>query len=368
MFHRIGADLEAGFREFQALYRRYRDSARYSACEALVRLVGEYRPTLSNAQRGWLSFYEAEAARDGRDLVRAVSLLTELARRELEPALAIHAHVHLGAVLRNLRRQEAAREEVGRALQLASTSPGGSALLHLAHQELGLLARDDGDVEEASRHLRRTIELGIAAGDRLVVASAYNSLGTVLQKLDPHQAIAALESGAAQLTAEADALRRAQVLNNLGLAYANVGDWERSQQSFERSLEIKRAAADFYGQALTLLNVARVFHARQQPIAARNALTESARLFRAVHDPGSAAAAGQELARALRLAGEMQQARQEAASAAELFEEAGRIAEAQALQREFVSGRRRHPWRWLLICAVVGVVLIVALVLLARMA
>lgn len=284
MFHRLGADLEAGFREFQALYRRYRDSARYSACEALVRLVAEYRPVLSDRQRAWLRFYEAEAARDGRDTARAVSLLTELTHRELEPALAIRAHVHLSAALRSLRRQDAAREQVCRALRLASANPEGGALLHLVHQELGLIARDEGDVEEGSRHLRRTVELGTIAEDRLVVAGAYNSLGTVLQKFDPQQAIAALESGAALLTDEADAVRRAQVLNNLGLAYANVGDWARSEQSYERSLEIKRASVDLYGQALTLLNIARVFRAAPAALCGaqcvdriRSAVSDSAR-------------------------------------------------------------------------------------------
>jgi tetratricopeptide (TPR) repeat protein len=337
MFHRLGADLEAGFGLFQDLYRKYRESARYSACEGLVRLVAEYRPVLSDRQRAWLTFYEAETATDGHDLGRAVSLLTGLTRQELEPALAIRAHVHLSAVLRRLRRLKAAGKQARLALQVGSASSEGEALLHLVHQELGLIARDEGDVEQASYHLRRALELGTAVGDRLVVASAYNGLGTVLQKFDPRQAITVLEAGAARL--EEDAVRRAQVLNNLGLAYANVGDWAKSQRSFERSLEIKRAAADIYGQALSLLNVARVYQARQQPFAARNALTESATLFETVRDSGSAAAARRELARVLRLAGETEQARHEAAAAVSLFQQAGRSVEAQALQREFALKR-----------------------------
>jgi tetratricopeptide (TPR) repeat protein len=337
MFHRVGADPEAGFGFFQNLYRSYRESARYSACEGLVHLAAEYRPILSDRQRSWLAFYEAETAKDGHDLGRAVSLLSELTRQKLEPALAIRAHVHLSAALRSLRRLEAAAKQARRALQLASANSEGGALLHLAHQELGLIARDEGDVENASHHLRRALELGTAVGDRLVVASAYNGLGTLLQKFDPRQAITVLEAGAARL--EEDAVRRAQVLNNLGLAYANVGDWAKSQQSFERSLEIKRAAVDLYGQALSLLNVARVYQARQEPFASRNALTESATLFETAHDPGSAATARRELARVLRLAGETEQARHEAAAAVRLFQQTGRGAEAQALQREFALGR-----------------------------
>jgi tetratricopeptide (TPR) repeat protein len=333
MFHRIGVDLEAGFGFFKNLYSEYRESARYSACEGLVRLVAEYRPVLSDRQLSWLTFYEAETARDGHDLARALSLLTTLTGQRLEPALAIRAHLHLSAALRSLRRLEAAGKQARRALQLASAHPEGRALLHLVHQEIGLIARDEGDVEKASHHLRRTIELGTAVRDRLAVASAYNGLGTVLQKFDPRQAITVLEAGAARL--EGDVVRRAQVLNNLGLAYANVGDWAESQQSFERSLEIKRAAADLYGQALSLLNVARVHQARQQPFAARNALTESATLFETVRDSGSAATARRELARVLRTAGETERAREEAASAVRLFQQTGRSIEAQAVQREF---------------------------------
>jgi len=339
MFHRLGSDLETGFGLFQNLYRSYRESTRYSASEGLVRLVAEYRPILSDRQHGWLTFYEAEIATDAHDFGRAVSLLTGLSRQELEPGLAIRAHLQLSVALRGLRRLEAAGTQARCALQLASVSPKGGALLHLVHQELGLIARDEADVEKASHHLRRTIELGTAVGDRLVVASAYNGLGTVLQKFDPRQAIMVLESGAAQLAGE-DAVRRAQVLNNLGLAYANVGDWTKSLQSFERSLEIKRAAADLRGQARSLLNVARVYQARQQLLVARNALAESATLFETVRDLVDAGKARRELARVLRLAGETEQARHEAATAAGLFEQTGRGAEAQALRREFALKRQ----------------------------
>jgi len=363
MFHRMGVDLEDGFRVFQDLYRRYRESARYSACEGLVRLVAEYRPVLPDRLRAWLSFYEAETARDSRDLTRALSLLGELSRQDREPALALRAHLQLSAVLRALRRTEEASEAATRALQIASAAADGAASLHLVHQELGLIARDKGDVEEASQHLRLAIELGTAAEDRLMIASAYNSLGTVLQKFDPKEAITVLESGAAQLAA--DALRHAQVLNNLGLAYANVGDWVKALQSFERSLEIKRASADLYGQAVTLLNVARVYQARAQQFAMRNALTESAALFETVRDPGSAAAARRDLARALRQAGESGEANSESVKAIALFQEAGRMAEAQALEREFtIDPRRRKRQRWLIAGSAGTVFLLIAAVLL----
>jgi len=366
MFHRMGVDLEDGFRVFQDLYRCYRESARYSACEGLVRLVAEYRLVLPDRLRAWVSFYEAEIARDSRDLTRAISLLGELTRQEREPGLAVRAHLQLSAVLRGLRRPEDSSEAADRALQIASATAEGAACLHLVHQELGLVARDKGDVEQASQHLQLAIELGTAAEDRLMVASAYNSLGTVLQKFDPKQAITVLEP-AAQLAA--DALRQAQVLNNLGLAYANMGDWTKAQQSFERSLAIKRASADLYGQAVTLLNVARVYRARGQPFAMRNALTESGALFETVRDPGSAAAARRELARALRQAGETEEAKSESVKAVALFQEAGRIAEAQVLEGEFTFDPRRRKRRRWLIAGSAGTVflLIVAILLLAAL-
>ena len=54
------------------------------------------------------------------------------------------------------------------------------------------------------------------------------------------------------------------MLNNLAMATADVGNWTESQKLYEQSLSIKQAAGDLYGQALTMLNMARNYQAQDQ--------------------------------------------------------------------------------------------------------
>jgi tetratricopeptide (TPR) repeat protein len=145
------------------------------------------------------------------------------------------------------------------------------------HLELGLIGRQRGSLEAAERDYGKAIELGQRVGENLVVASAYNSLGMMFQQMEPLQAIHMFQACLASLSKQCGLERQAQVINNLGLAYANAGQWEDSRKAFEQSLDIKRSAGDLIGQALTLQNVARVYQAQQKGVAARNALTEIGR-------------------------------------------------------------------------------------------
>jgi tetratricopeptide (TPR) repeat protein len=321
---------------------------------------------LSPVELAWLTFYEAEAASDSRNPARATALLSDLAGQALPAGLATRVLVHLSAALRATNRAKAAELYAQRALTLASAEADGRALLHLVYQELGLVAGQQGDVETAERYLNRAIELARAAGDRLALARAHNSLGTMLQKMAPRRAIAIFEASAACLDEKTDLVRMAQVLNNLGMAYANAGDWDKSLASYERSLEIKRAAADLYGQALTQLNVARVYQAQHKSVAARNSLNESAVLFEAVHDFAAAARARQEAARMLRLAGANEAAVDQARAAVALFETANQPEAARQLESELLGGpARKRTWiAWAVLSATV-VIGGLALVLLA---
>lgn len=366
VFHQIGADLAAGFVALHTLYQDYRTTSRYSACEALVRLAGEYRPILSPVERAWLTYYEAEAASDSRNPARAAALLSDLAGLALPAGLAIRVLVHLSAALRTTNGAKAAELYAQRALTLASAEADGPSLLHLVYQELGLVAGQQGDVETAERYLNRAIELASVAGDRLALARAHNSLGTMLQKMAPRRAIAMFEASAACLDEKTDLVRMAQVLNNLGMAYANAGDWEKSFASYERSLEIKRAAGDLYGQASTQLNVARVYQAQHKSVAARDSLNESAVLFEATRDLAAAARARREAARMLRLAGANEAAVDQARAAVALFERADQPEAARQLESELLVGpARKRTWiAWAVLSATV-VIGGLALVLLA---
>src|SRR5204862_2460754 len=112
---------------------------------------------------------------------------------------------------------------------------------------------------------------------------AYNSLGTLLLKPAPRDAASLFHDCLKLLDPDQDSLRIARVLNNLGMANADIQEWKASLESFEKSLEIKRAARDLYGEASTLLNVSRVYRAQEKWDEARAALIASANLFEDVH-------------------------------------------------------------------------------------
>jgi tetratricopeptide (TPR) repeat protein len=155
------------------------------------------------------------------------------------------------------------------------------------------------------------------------------------------------------LDPEQDKLRIAQVLNNLGLASADIQEWQASEEYFSQSLQIKREARDLYGEASTLLNVSRVYRAEQKWNEARSALMTSAKLFEDIHDVAHAGQALRELARLTRSLGAVD-ATEHASRAIECLRRAGREAEALDVQREFNIGvAPKSRWRRLLWTAVV---------------
>jgi tetratricopeptide (TPR) repeat protein len=364
LFHLLGADPEEGFRQFQSAYQARRDQGRFSDCEALLRLLQEYEPVLDSDKRGWLIYYQAEIADDNRNLVRAIESLDELRSRSLPLRLRSRVLLRSASVLRRLGRLDQARARCVEALELADgPEPGG--VRHLIHHELGLIARDNNDFEGARAELERAIKLAKAASSSRDVVIACNSLGTLLLKPVPRDALKLFRECLLLLDPEQDKLRMAQVLNNLGMASADIQEWDASEEYFSRSLQIKRDAQDLYGEASTLLNVSRVYRAEQKWSEAQSALMTSAKLFEEVHDIPRACQALRELARLNRLRGAKEASQHYAARAVEWLRRAGREAEAQDIQREFEIGVAHKPgWRWLLWAAVslAGIVAILVLI------
>jgi tetratricopeptide (TPR) repeat protein len=364
LFHLLGADPEKGFREFQSIYQARRDQGRFSECDSLVRLLGEYAPAFGPDKQGWFAYYQAEIADDNRNWTGALETLEPLLRRDLPGELRSLVLLRLGSLLRRLGRLDQARARCLEALQVADRLGPGTAR-HLIHHELGLIARDSNDFEGARTELQRAIDLAKAASSPRDVVIAYNSLGTLLLKPAPRDAAKLFRECLSLLNPEQDKLRIAQVLNNLGMASADIQEWQAGEDYFNRSLQIKRDAGDLYGEASTLLNVSRVYRAQQKWEEARSALMTSAKLFEDVHDIVNAGRALRELARLTKSLKADGAPALYANRAAECFRRAGRESEAQEVVREFgIGAAPKSKGRWLLWAAIaLAAILVVALLI-----
>jgi tetratricopeptide (TPR) repeat protein len=342
IFHLLGANLDEGFREFQRVYQERRNQSRFSECESLVRLLREYESMLDSGQRSWMRYYEAEIADDNRQLVPAADRIETLLRETIRDDVRCAALLRLGSLRRRMRQFEAAEVSCREALRLSVRVASRGTPERLIHHELGILARDRGDFGQARRELALALQLAEAEGDRANLAVAYNSYGTLLLKPFPREAVAALDACLKLLNPQEDGVRIAQVLNNLGLAFADLGEWNASANYYSRSLEIKRAAGDLQGLASTLLNMARVHRARKEVAKAREALAESAALFERVNEPLLAAEVHRELARLALANGAAPDVASHTSQAIQFFAAAGNEPEAEATRREL----RVKRWRW----------------------
>jgi tetratricopeptide (TPR) repeat protein len=351
LFHLIGAEPEKGFSDFQCYYQERREQSRFTECEALVQLVGEYRTVLSPHHAAWLRYYEAEILDDNRDWSDAIQHFELLLQDELPADLRSKALLRLASTLRKLKRFDEADIKCLECLDLAEGLDSGGAPLHLIHHERGIVARDRGDFGEAQEQLKVALERAKAEGNSLDVAMVYNSLGTLLLKTMPTEAVAAFEECLKILDPNRDGVRIAQVLNNVAVASANLGNWNRSEAAYERSLEIKRATADSYGLASTLLNVARVYRAQQEFTKAEDALVESAALFERVNDFSLAARSHLELARLADGRKLSASVGTHARRAIQLFDASSKAEDAEATRREFRIDRK-FSWLPWIVCIV----------------
>jgi DNA-binding SARP family transcriptional activator/lipopolysaccharide biosynthesis regulator YciM len=237
-----------------ALALGHPDAAKlHEAIGDLHTLLGDYGAALAS--------YEASAALgEGDDLAGIERKLGsvyqrlgewDLAGSHLEAALATqegtdaaHLYADLALVAQHQGRDDLALERANRALELAT---GDERALTRAHNVLGVLASGRGDLEEARRHLERSLTLAEAAGD-------------------PAARVAAL--------------------NNLALAYRNGGDLEQALERAEAALALCISLGDRHHEAALHNNLADLLHAAGRSEEAMQHLTHAVTIFAEVGEEG----------------------------------------------------------------------------------
>ncbi|MBX3181507.1 MAG: tetratricopeptide repeat protein [Polyangiaceae bacterium] len=290
--------------------------------ESLVMLARHLSSAGSHIQAGEAYLKAGSVARAGfgwkkaaEYFERGLALLGETdAGRRLS---ALHDH---GDVLFVAGRTEEAltqfREMLRLAFQLNLKSKGGAA-----HNRIGRVHRETGDLAQAEEHLKAGLELFREAEDERGVAASHDDLGRVLWiKSDYSAALKQLKTALEIRRRLGDRRSIALSLNNIGQVWMDHGRAAKAQEALEAALGIRREINDPLGIVESLVNLGRI--ARQQADHAR-ALS----LFDEAHEVAREMGERGRIAEVLTNLGETRAAMGESGEALKVLEQAERICE-----------------------------------------
>ena len=362
MFHMIGHEQSKGIEEFVDVFHDAQLSGRLSECEALLALVREYDPILTEPHVGIALYYEARLWFERREWSHAEKLFRSvLDISGLPTSYRIKSWNRIGLLLAKQRQWTEAIPNLERAVKLAKDSNDLQRLCFAVH-DLGTVYRDSGEPDRGRQLLQESIEVAEKVQDIWCIAAGYNSLGTLERRAgNIRRGIEQYKKSLEYLMTLQDDFRAAQVYNNLGAAYADLSEWEASREMYQKSLELKTDAGDTIGLARTLSNIIPVYQHLSRLQDAISAAETATHLFEELRDHFSAAVATRNLAKLYRGTDAKEEAKRYYLSAIELFREAKDCDQADATQKELDAYTHpvRMPW-WVWAATVVVILAFVA--------
>jgi tetratricopeptide (TPR) repeat protein len=366
MFHMIGHDQSKGIEEFEKIFRDERVNGRLSECEALLALVREYDPILTQLHSGIVLYHEARLWFERRDWSHAEKLFRAVLEiNGLPQSYRIKSWNRIGLLFARQRYWKDAILNLEKGVQLAKESNDLKTLPFAVH-DLGTAYRDSGEPDRSRRLLQESIDLAKKVQDTSCIAAGYNSLGTLERRGgDIRRGIEHYKKSLEYLSILHDHLRTAQVYNNLGAAYADLGEWETSREMYQKSIELKTDAGDTIGLARTLSNLIPVYQHLSRLQDAISAAEKATRIFEKLRDPFSAAVATRNLAKLYRGTEAKEEVTTTYLRAIELFREAKDYDQAEATKTELDAYTRPvgMPW-WALTATIFGFLAVVAVIVL----
>jgi tetratricopeptide (TPR) repeat protein len=365
IYHLLGADMPAGFDAFKTAFRQARAQFAIAECEALLGLVKEYDALIDPVSRLWITHFEGNLCADLRRFEAAEKAYRAvLADAQAPPDLRAGSLYRLGHLERDQRHWQVAKEVYRQALAILRSAPQADSLEYRVLDGLAAVQRETGELDKAEHTLKTSIKLATAKQDLAGLANSYNCLGMVLQtRRDTQPALAAFEQSIALLQQLNERFQQAQVFNNLGLAYADMAQWEKSRDYLECCLTIEREKGHTLGQAKALSNLVRVYFALHQPTKGLEAAEQAAALFIDIRDWFHAATVKRTEGRILRRQKRISEARKAFGEALALFQRAAAADEATATQRELDQIEKRHHLPWYMWVALILLVAFIGLII-----
>ncbi|WP_371131875.1 tetratricopeptide repeat protein [Streptomyces sp. cf386] len=225
------------------------------------------------------------------DWITVARTAREAAHRRGNRRAEAGAWESLGSGLRQAGRYDEALGALGRACELFR-AVGDANREVFALNKFGIALQVAGRLDEAIDVHRRDLDLFRSAGDRRGEAIAWINLGGALAeggRLD--EAIDAHTRACDLLGTVGDRHHEAYAWSNLGSALQRTGRVRQAIESYRKSLENYAEFEDWYGEGLTLEQLASAHEDAQEPCEARSCRLRAADSFTRANAPDRATAA-----------------------------------------------------------------------------
>jgi len=248
---------------------------RYEEAQRMFQVIIDQEP-----ESFWPRYEFALCARNLRDFDRAERLLVGLESADStvdDPARLSAVKNALGILYMNRNRDDEARARLEDVVRLAART-GNAEHAAAAQQNLGLLARNSGDVSAAYEHMTQSLELYRSMDIATLPGTLQNNLSGVLVDLgDLDQAEQYARGAIDYFRLTGQRLYESYALSRLSTIFRLLGALDDAEQTQLRARAIREELGDRAGVAGSLVNLAAIAYARGD-------LTRSLQYAQQAHD------------------------------------------------------------------------------------
>lgn len=253
------------------------------------------------------------------DAQRVFREMLALAYRYDLPAKGGAAHNRLGRIHRDSGNLTEATQQLEAALGLF-TSVGDDRGVAACHDDLGKVLWTRGDYEAALERMKEALEMRKKIGDRRSIALSLHNIGVVWRDHGrPMQAREALEAALTIRREVADPIGVSQTLNSLGKLAQDQGQLEKARALYQQAYDVAQEVGEQNRLAIVLTNLGEIQYRMGDRDGAISVLSQAAELCEEVGDRLHLAQAKRGLAKAYLAKNELKKARSSIKQAVELF-------------------------------------------------
>jgi tetratricopeptide (TPR) repeat protein len=216
---------------------------------------------------------------------------------------------NLGAVAQELREWEQAQSYYQQAIEIFIEYGDRFSQASTLHH-LGIVAQQLREWEQARSYYQQAIEIFIEYGDRYEQAGTLHQLGMVAAELREWEQARSYYQQALEIYIEYGArYEQASTLHNLGIVAQQLREWEQARSYYQQALEIKIEYGDRYEQASTLHQLGMVAQELREWEQARSYYQQAIEIYIEYGDRYGQAGTLHQLGRVAEEVGELSQAK-----------------------------------------------------------